>query len=264
MKKVICILIATALALICPQTLSAQKKKTAVKMGGLMNDTEQLNPESRRLSQRLFLCKGSVGMGIQFSYLDLSSSDSEFMMLVQNLNAYGTMFSVAPTLLYAVKDNVAVGVKFKYSNTDAGISEVDFNLLSDDLALSMEDIQGHSNALQSALFYRSYLGLDNNGRFGLFTDISLAYSHNKTSFSYNTRSLGSYTIANKLKLGVHPGLEVFVLNNVSTHFSIGIGGVSYTNTKYYKEDEPAGQKNVSRARFMLDVTDISMGVTIHI
>lgn len=264
MKRIICILLAISLGMTYSMDLSAQKKREPIKAGYLIDKGENRDSSGRKLSQRLFISKGEVGTGIQFSYLDLSSSDSEFLMLIQNLNAHGTMFSVAPTISYAVKDNAAIGLKIKYSNTSAGISEADFSLLSDDLALNIENVKGYSNAIQSAVFYRSYVGLDNQGRFGLFTDISLAYSHNKTSFSYNSESMDSYTLANKLKLGIHPGLEVFVMNNISTHFSIGIGGISYTNTKYFKNNEFVGQRNVSKARFMLDVTDISMGMTIHI
>lgn len=263
MKRLTIILTVLALCLASAGELRAQRR-TTVQMGTLMDGADSLGGKGRRLSQRLFISKGELGIGMQFSYLDLSSGDSEILMLVRNLNGYGTSFSVSPFFAYALTDNHALGLKIKVSKSDAGISSADLSLLSDDLSLNLENIQAHSNSIQSSVFYRSYVGLDSHGRFGLFSDLSLGYTHSKTSYSYNSESLGSYTIGEKLKLGIHPGLEVFIMNNVSTHFSIGIGGVSYTRSKFYRNDEPVGTRDVSRARFMLDVTDISMGLTIHI
>lgn len=263
MKRLTIFLTVLAFFMATAGELRAQRR-TTVQMGTLMEGADTLGEKGRRLSQRLFISKGELGMGMQFSYLDLSSGDSEILMLIRNLNAYGTSFSVTPYFAYAVKDNHAVGLKLRVSKTDAGISSADLSLLSDDLSLSVEDVQGHSNSLQSSVFYRSYVGLDPHGRFGLFSDLSLGYTHSKTSYTYNSASLDAFTVSDKLKLGIHPGLEVFIMNNVSTHFSIGIGGISYTRSKYYRNDEPVGTRDVSKARFMLDITDISMGLTIHI
>lgn len=201
---------------------------------------------------------------MQFSYLDMGSSDSELMMLLKGLNAYGSLFSVTPFVSYAVGNNQAIGFKVKYLNAGAGIDDVDLSLLSDDLSLSLHDIKGRTSSIQGIFFYRTYIGLDDHGRFGLFNDLSLTYSHGKTSFTLQESDLGSYTIADKLKLGLHPGLEVFMMNNVSAHVSIGIGGVSYTHGKYYKDGAVSGTRNSTKARFMLDITDISIGMTIHL
>lgn len=263
MKEVLRIPALVAVCLLFSLQAAAQKR-TPVKAGALISPADSLEGSGRVLSQRLFISRGELGTGMQFSYLGFSSQDSELMMLLQNLDAYGRTFSVSPVFSYAVRDNKAVGMKLKYSKTDAGVSEADMSLLSDDLSMKVENIQAHSNSIQTSVFYRSYIGLDSKGRFGLFSDISLSYSHSRTSFSYDTESLGSHTLGNRLKLGIHPGLEVFVMNNVSTHFSIGIGGVSYTNSKYFKDNVFVGRRNVSGAKFLLDISDISMGLTIHI
>lgn len=53
------------------------------------------------------------------------------------------------------------------------------------------------------------------------------------------------------------------MNNVSSVFSLGIGGISYTNSKNVRNGEVTGVRNTSNARFMPDITDISMGLAIH-
>jgi hypothetical protein len=45
---------------------------------------------------------------------------------------------------------------------------------------------------------------------------------------------------------------------------MGIGGVSYNNTKYIKGDEIIGTRNFSKANFKLDILDISIGLSIHL
>ena len=67
-----------------------------------------------------------------------------------------------------------------------------------------------------------------------------------------------------MKLSLHPGIVVFAMNNISMHVSMGIGGVSYNNTKYVKGGEVVGTRNFSKANFKLDILDISMGLAIHL
>ena len=107
------------------------------------------------------------------------------------------------------------------------------------------------------------MGLDERGRFGLFTDLELSYARTLTAFSYGAASLDSYTVSDKLRFSLHPGLEVFMMNNVSSFVSIGIGGASYTSTRCIKGGEVTGRRDASNARFMLDVTDIAVGLIIH-
>ncbi|HBH20648.1 MAG TPA: hypothetical protein DHU72_00330 [Rikenellaceae bacterium] len=240
------------------------REKTPLKMGSLMESKDSTDSYGRRLEQRLFISKGEFGVGAQFSYLDLTSSDSQLLMLLQNFNAYAKTFSVSPLVSYAFADNQSVGVQLKYSTSDAVISQADFSLLSDDLKLDMKDIEAHNNSIQASAFYRSCIGLDRQGRFGLFNDILLSYSRGRTSFAYNGAGLDAYTISNKVGISIHPGLELFVTNNISVQFSIGIGGVSYTGTKCIKASEVTGRRDASNARFYLDMTDIAFGMTLHL
>ena len=232
------------------------------KMGAAM-EADSTFDYSRRIAEKLFIAKGEYAVGLQFSYLDLSSSDSQLLMLLQNFDAYAKTMSIAPTVSYAIADNKALGLRLKYSNSDANVNSADLSLLSEDLSLNISDLRAHSNSIQAAVFYRSSIGLDDRGRFGLFTDLELSYSRTSTAFSYGSASLDSYTLSDKVRFSLHPGLEVFVMNNVSSFVSIGIGGASYTATRCIKAGEVIGRRDASNARFMLDVTDIAVGLFLH-
>lgn len=92
----------------------------------------------------------------------------------------------------------------------------------------------------------------------------LGYTNSKTEFIYNENTANAYAKSNQLKLSIHPGIVVFAMNNISTHVSMGIGGVSYNKTKYIKNGEVIGVREFSKANFKIDVLDISIGLSIHL
>lgn len=211
---------------------------------------------------KLFMPKGSSGAGLQVSYIDLGSTDSDLLLVLDGLNAEGTMMSVTPFLSYTYRDNKAIGVKLKYSKGAGGISNADITFLSDDPLLSLEDVKANTRNVQLQLFRRSYLGLDEHGRFGLFNDIVLSYGSSRSSFSVGEKNLDAYSSTEKFKLGICPGIMIFILNNVCTHVSMSIGGVSYTHTDNYKDGVIKGSRDYTKAHFAPDITDISMGLTV--
>lgn len=227
-------------------------------------ERDSLSVSEKRGPDRLFMPKGDFSAGVQFFYADLTSTDSEYLMLIQHLDADGSMLTLASYCDYTYKDNRSLGLRAKYSSAQGGVSNADFSMLSDDLALSLSDIRADSRTIQAEVFHRAYAALDRKSRIGVFTEVSLGYSRTRTSFSYNEESLDSYSTADKLRLAVHPGLMIFVTNSVSTHVSIGIGGATYNHIDYYKDGEVVGTRDFSKVRFMLDVLDISFGLSFHI
>ena len=261
MRKIIAILIAF---LPLMTDITARDRNREPRIMGVPMSVNDTSSNGRRLAQRLFIGKGEVGLGVSFSYLDIDSNDSDYLMLLQNCNAYAKTFSVIPMVSYAIRDNKVLSARFKYSTFTGNISEADLSLLSDDLSLNVERIRANGNTYQTALFYRSYLGLDEHGRFGLFNDVQLAYTHGRTTFSYGDIGLNAYNLSDKLNLSLHPGLEVFAMNNVSLNVSIGFGGLRYTNIRCMENGHVTGRRHAGNARFYLDITDIRIGLTIHI
>lgn len=219
---------------------------------------------NRGLKQHLIIPKGEWQVGVQISHVSMSSNNSEFMLLVNGLNANASMTKIAPFFAYSYRNNRSIGVRFQYSTTSGGISKGELDLLSDDLNFEVENLRADLNSIQTSLYHRSYLGLDNKGRIGVFADIALSYANNKNIFSYSERTNHSYARTHQLKLSLHPGLVIFPMNNISTHVSMGIGGVSYNHTDYVKDGQVIGSRDFSKANFKLDVLDISIGLTIHL
>ena len=213
---------------------------------------------------KLYMPKGSAGIGLQVSYFDLGSTDSDVMLLLKNLNAQGTYASVAPYFFYSYKDNKAVGLRFKYSKLTGGVANADISLFSEDLSFKLSGLSANTRSFQVQAFHRSYMGLDERGRFGLFNDMVLSYTNSRVNLALSEDQKDAYSITRKVKLGVCPGIMIFILNNLSTHVSVSIGGVSYSHINCYEKGTQIGKRNQTKAHFTPDITDISFGMTLFL
>lgn len=243
-----------------------KQPRQTIKLGGeMVHKRDSLKKSDKRgLSQHLIIPKGEWQLGAQISHVSMSSDNSEYMLLLNNINANGSITKVAPFVAYSYRNNRSIGLRFQYTSASGNVQDGDLDLLSDDLNFHIEDIHADMSSVQTAIYHRSYIGLDNKGRIGLFSDIMLGYTSSKTRFIYNEQTKDAYTKTDQVKLSLHPGIVVFAMNNISTHVSMGIGGVSYNHTKYIKGGEVIGTRDYSKANFKLDVLDISIGLSIHL
>lgn len=261
-------LIAALLMSVSTMAQDYEKKhaRLPIKLGSeIGNKTDSLNRKHLRgLSQYLIIPKGEWQVGAQISHVSMSSDNSEYMLLLKNIDANGSMTKVAPFVSFAYRHNRSLGLRFQYTTASGDVMQGDLDFLSEDLQFHVEDVHASMTSVQGAIYHRSYIGLDNRGRIGLFSDVMLGYTSSKNEFIYNEETLDTHTKTEQIKLSLHPGIVVFAMNNISTHVSIGIGGVSYNNTKYIKNGEVIGKRDYSKANFKLDVLDISIGLSIHL
>ncbi len=66
-------------------------------------------------------------------------------------------------------------------------------------------------------------------------------------------------------LNFNPGIAVYVLPNVCTSLSFGLGGIDYNLTKQLDDSSNViGQRDDSKLSLRLDLTAINIGVTLHL
>ena len=210
-----------------------------------------------------FMPKKAVSLGFQGSYFDLSGSNASVMLLLEQLNARGSYMSIAPYFSWCYKTDRCIGVKLKYSSASGGIASMDLNLPGSDMELGLSELNASSNSFVGEFFHRSYMGLDAKNRFGLFLDLALQYGQTSAALGSGPDYNSDYSLTRMLKAAARPGLEVFVMNNVSSVVSIGIGGLYVSETGIYRSGALSGRKISSGARFQPDITDISMGIAVH-
>ena len=217
---------------------------------------------NRRLQSRLIAPKGGWQCGLSVMYADISTSNSDYMMLLQGIDASASMLRLSMEGAYTYMPNHAVGARFTYSNLSGGVDTATADLLGN-LSMKVSNLHAASISMAGAVFERTYVGLDPNGRIGVFWDYLLGYTWNKTQF-YADEQSSTYSLNKKLHLGFSPGIVYFPMNNLSVQFSVCIADVSYNNVSVYNKGVCIGSRQAWKAQASLNVLDLNFGITIHL
>lgn len=221
-----------------------------------------------------YVPKGKWIGGVTASYTEFDSDDSRLLFsLLKNFDSHARTSSIKPFVGYAVKDNVVVGAKLGYSHTIAEIDNLDFNI--EDLDVSLKDLRYAEDTYSIGLFHRSYVGIDNARRFGLFNETSLTYNTGTTRFvrgkeadadpgSEERKYVNTETTLHELHIGLNPGVSVFITENVAAEMSFGVIGFKYGMEKQKNNYGETGRRRSSGANFKINLFNIHIGIIVCI
>lgn len=218
--------------------------------------------KQKRFTNRLIAPKGEWQCGMSVMYADFNSANSDYMLMLQGLNLRASMLKITPEAAYTFKNNHAVGVKFNYLKFGGMLDSATADLLGN-MSLSVSDINAATNSMGGSVFQRTYIGIDKQGRFGIFWDYILGYTRAKTQFA-SGESSNSHTVKEKVYLAFSPGVIYFPMNNVSIHANISIADVSYATTKAYQNGNEVGMHKGWKAQAGLNLLNLSFGLAIHL
>lgn len=218
--------------------------------------------KQRRFKNHLIAPKGGWQCGLSVMYTDFSSSNSDYMMLLQGLNAKASLLRLAPEAAYTFMDNRAVGARFQYTNINGIVDAATADLLGN-LSITLENVQAHSKSMSGSVFQRTYIGLDPKGRIGLFWDYILGYTWTKTQFQTGGAS-SSYTLNKKMHVGFAPGIVYFPMNNISIQACICVADLSYNDVSAFDSGAKVGNRKAWKAQAKLNILDLNFGLTIHL
>ncbi len=216
----------------------------------------------RRFKNHLIAPKGEWQCGLSVMYADFSSDDSEYMLLLQGVDAGASMLRLAPEAAYTFADNHAVGARFQYTNLNGSLDAATADLLGN-LSLSVENVHALSRSMSGSVYQRTYVGLDNRGRIGIFWDYVLGLTRTKSQF-YTGDAPNAYSVSKKIHLGFAPGIVYFPMNNVSIQANISLADLSYGSVTAYEGGQPVGTRTIWKAKASLSILNISFGLTIHL
>ncbi len=236
------------------------KGRETIVLGGEMvpKDTSKV----RRFKNHLIAPKGEWQCGLSVMYADFSSNNSEFMLLLQGVDANASMLRLAPEGAYTFADNHAVGARFQYTNINGMVDSATADLLGN-LSMDVSGLNAQSRSMGGSVFQRTYVGLDRYGRVGIFWDYVLGYTRSKTQFKAGDPG-SAYSLNNKISLNFAPGIVYFPMNNVSVQVCISLAGLSYTDVKAYEDGQVAGGRQAWKAHASLSLLDLSFGLTVHL
>ena len=218
--------------------------------------------KQRRFSNRLIAPKGEWQCGLSVMYADFSTSNTDYLLMLQGVNANGSLLRLAPEAAYTVKDNGAVGLKLQYTNLNGMLDTATADLLGN-FEMSVGNLSASSRTMSSLVFYRTYVGLDKYGRVGIYWDYLLGYSHTKTQFAAS-EATSPLAVRNKVHLGFAPGLVYFPMNNVSIQASISLADISYSKIAAYESGALVGERHAWKAQASLNILNLNIGLTVHL
>lgn len=212
------------------------------------------------LSKYDLIPKGEKLAGVQFAYLNLNSANSEYMLLVNGLDAKASFGTVAPMLAFAYAPNRVLGIRGGYSFANGQIDGTTLSLLNDGLDFELSDVSASMKSSSVSVFHRSYLGLDENGILGLYAEVAATYGMSKTSFG---ASIEDYSTNRKVKLSFSPGVVFFPNQFFSTHVGLSLASVGYDTASFVKDGAVSGSKTSFKAQASLDLLGIDLGIVVH-
>ena len=201
------------------------------------------------------------------SYGTLSSDDTNLMLLLDDLDFKGSVFTVNPSVGYFFRDNMCVGTRFGYSKVDGNLGNISLDLGSDAMNLSLSDILMRSQVMNMGVFLRSYAGVDQKGIFGLFAELELMYKVGNSMFSYRTASGPNTTNTNnnQLRLGISAGVAVYIMPKICCNLSFGLGGISFNRIRQHDAAGLyTGGRTATSMNWKLNLLDIGIGFNVHL
>lgn len=244
------------------------KSSTAAEIAPIGTEVIDSMP-TRKIYLPKFIKKKEFIVGLTASFGSVSSENSNILYALADIDASLSHSSVDPFVGYFYRDNKCIGLRFGYDkisgSVDSGV--LDFGE-SNDLEFEIPYVEINSTSFSYSVFHRNYLALDPKGSFGLFAELELTASDNRSTMAFDLGSDGLQTIHSNnfsFNLNFNPGIVVFVLDNISTNVSLGLGGLGYTSiTQYDGEGTVTGGRTSSQLSFKLNILDINFGVTVHL
>ncbi len=231
-------------------------------------DEESQREPTSNIPNQVFISKGELVVGLSASYGTMATDNTAMLYLLSGIDASLSYGSIDPFIGYFYRDNRCLGLRLGYS-TMAGTLDsgsLDFGE-TNDLEFDIPYVDFQSSSFNYSLIHRNYLTLDKKGAFGLFAEVELMASEGQSTTSFDTGGAEQH-INNRsfqLNLGFNPGIVVFVLDNVSTNVSFGMGGLGYSRiTQRDDQGNESGSRATSQMRFKFNITDINFGITVHL
>lgn len=210
---------------------------------------------------RTVLYKGEHSIGLSASYYDLSSVNSDILLFISDLGARASYLGASVAYQCAYADNMSAGFRLQYRMVNGGLDNVNLNLLSQSLAFDVKDLNVKTNSIGATVFNRIYFGLDKKGTVGLYLEQSLGY---RASYTFLGPEAGNaYTTGRQIRLGLAPGVILYVLPFVSLQAQIGIASVEYNNNNCYRDDQKIGHLSKWGGSLKFNLPDMNFGINFH-
>lgn len=209
-----------------------------------------------------FAEKGTWVAGGSARYSQHINDDYNFLV-INDINSEGYTISVNPKLIYMVKDNRGIGLKFSYDRNMLDLGTADLSV--SDISMSARDCYQISHKYSAHAVYRSYIPLGNSKRVAMYADLLLGGSL-KQGKAFNAGGeyvRGTYQQAYALEIAVDPGIVAFLADRLALEVNVGVFGLSYRWNHQVHNQVVNGSSDSSSAGFMLNLLSLGVGMSYY-
>lgn len=231
-------------------------------VGGLSSTAQE--KFKRNLESVDFIPKGQWITGVSVSYSQTNMDNYQFF-IAEELEGDVYSFKVTPTLLYAFKDNMAVGGKFAYSRSRSNLDNARI-ILDSETDYTADNMYMISQEYSGMAVYRYYFSFGRSKRFGMFGEAQceLGLGQSKLREGYGADLTGSFQDHFSLNLGLAPGLIMFLNNYSAIEVNVGVLGLGYKHTKQTTNQVYKGSYSSTNANFKINIFSINFGVLFYL
>lgn len=226
--------------------------------------TEEVSEFKREMESVDFVPKGQWIIGLSVSYTQSNQDKYQFLIL-EGISGNTYSFKISPTVLFAVKADLALGGRFSYNRSLTKVSNADI-VLDSETDYTFDHLYRLSHNYYGAAVMRNYFSLGKSKRFGIFNEVSLQMGGGQTKLTTGLGEdlTGTYERNFSLNLGLTPGICVFLSNYSALEVNVGLLGFNYTDTKAIKDQVYVSHRNSKSANFRINLFSITFGATFYL
>lgn len=227
--------------------------------------TKRLGRYDRKLYNWLIYPKGLWHIGLSANYGELSTDDSEFLSLIDDVDLGGTIYSIKPSVSYFFSNNLCAGLRLAYTKGKMDVNS--FNVeIDDDISFNLNDISYLSESYSAAVYLQQYFGLSRRGRFAVYNEIELEVGTGNTHFTrpFDGDIRETRTKTQRLNINYSPGVSVMVMKNAGINLSFGVFGFHMRKDRQWENGEQSGDRLTSGINFKFNIFNINFGVCVII
>lgn len=216
------------------------------------------------VNSTVFVPKGQWIVGGNVSYSTHDNENYKFLV-IENINSTGYNFKVSPMFAYAIKDNMALGLRGGYNRQLLKVNNADLNL-GKDMNLGISDYYSLNHTSTGSVIYRNYITLGKNKRFALFNEMQLTYGYGQAKLvdSSGAAVTGTYETTHDIAIGCSPGLVAFINNSTAVEVNVGVLGFNYSQTKQVTDQVYVGYRKSSQMNFKINIFSIALGIAFYL
>lgn len=219
---------------------------------------------SRESESVMFIPKGQWITGVSVSYSQSNQNDYQFL-IIENLSGDTYTFKVSPMLMFAIRDDLAVGGRFAYTRSLTKLENADL-VLDPETGYTFDHLYRLSHNYYGTIMMRNYFSLGKSKRFGLFNEVQLQLGGGQTKLTTGTgKDLTGYYERNfSAEIGLAPGMCIFLNDYSAIEVNVGVLGFKMTDTRTFHDQIYESTRKSRSANFRINLFSISFGVTFYL